>query len=377
MTYKFSYIFPEMDSITRQEAAVYRCIEKKLSYLQLDNAYILPSKDLWRDGKCYGGVVSCEGEFIESSAWHEGKRCDKYSFEGNEATEREETAIYMGFWNPCWGHAITDNLKKLWFLETADCQLLLNEGAKLVYLTIDNRPLPAYIHRIFQLANVDIDSFELISSLSRFKRIIIPDNSFIADNGQRYYTMEFSETIKRIKQNAEVQKVIYPEKVYFTRTRLQNNRDIGEKAIERVFRQQGYSIIAPEQHSVDDQIQMMMHCRSFASTEGSISHNAVFCNPGTDVIIIRKCNDVNKYQMAVNEVSGANITYIDCHHSTRTPKTTPWVGPFFLYNNECLKKWSGDTTYKLPLIFNPKWWHYCLLGHGWYSRIINRIESIF
>lgn len=365
-----------MDKVTRQEAAVHRCIDKKLSYIQLDNAFVLPSKDLWKDGKCFGGVVSSDGDFIESSAWHEGKRCDKYSFDERKAIERDETAIYMGFWNPCWGHAIIDNLKKLWFLNTPDYVNLLKEGAKLIYLTIDNRPLPAYIHRIFQLANVDIDSFELISCLSRFKRIIIPDNSFIADNGQRYFTREYTETIQIIKQHAEVQLVDYPEKLYFTRTRLQNNRDIGEKTIERVFRQKGYAVIAPEQHSVDTQIQMLMHCRAFASTEGSISHNCVFCNPETDVVILRKCNDVNKYQMAMNEVSDANVTYIDCHHSTRTPQNAPWLGPFFLHNNECLRRWSGSSSLSVPLVFNPSWWHYCLLGINWYRRVVNKVLKI-
>ena len=177
-----------MDSITRKEAAVHRFLDKNLSYQEFDNAYVLPSKDLWKDGKCFGGVVTKEGDFVESSAWHEGKRCDKYKFNESDAVRRVEMAIYMGFYNPCWGHAITDNLKKLWFLETDKCKELLEQGAKLIYLTIDNQPMAQYIYRLFALAGVDMSKFELITDLSRFVRIVVPDNSFIADNGQRYFT---------------------------------------------------------------------------------------------------------------------------------------------------------------------------------------------
>lgn len=348
-----------MDNITRKEAAVHRFLDKNLTYQGFDNAFVLPSKDLWKEGKCFGGVVTKEGDFVESSAWHEGKRCDKYEFNEADAIRRDETAIYMGFYNPCWGHAITDNLKKLWFLKTDKCKDLLSQGAKLIYLTIDNQLMPLYIYRLFALAGVDLTEFELITDLSLFARIVVPDNSFIADNGQRFFTQPYVDTIAKIKANAICQNKVYPEKVYFTRTQLKSNRDIGEKSIEKVFRKKGFTVIAPEQHSVDEQIQMLMHCKSFAATEGSISHNAVFCEPGADVVIVRKCNDVNKYQMAVNEVADVNVTYIDAHHSTKAPKTAPWVGPFYLFTNINLYHFFNIRNLTLPYFAKVSWWRYC------------------
>lgn len=361
-----------MDSITRKEAAVHRFLEKKLSYQEFDNAYVLPSKDLWKDGKCFGGVVTANGDFVESSAWHEGKRCDKYEFNESDVIRRDDTCIYMGFYNPCWGHAITDNLKKLWFLKTDKCKDLLAQGAKVIYLTIDNQPMPQYIYRLFALAGVDLSKFELVVDISRFAKIIIPDNSFIADSGQRYFTQPYVDTIAKIKANAISQSKIYPEKIYFTRTQLKSNRDIGEESIEKVFKKKGYTIIAPEQHSVDEQIQMLMHCKLFAATEGSISHNAVFCEPGTDVAIVRKCNDVNKYQMAVNEVADVNVTYIDAHHSTKAPKSAPWVGPFFLYLNSNVRKWANLILLSSPYNFTISWWRYKLNDNSLLKRIFRK-----
>ena len=69
-------------------------------------------------------------------------------------------------------------------------------------------------------------------------------------------------------------------------------------------------------------------------------------------------NFCNKYQMAVNEVSDVNVTYIDAHNSTKAPNEAPWVGPFFLYNNEQLLKWNGSFFINFPLWMRPIWWLY-------------------
>lgn len=351
-----------MDCITRKEAAVHRYIDKELSFQEFDNAYVLPSKDMWKDGKCLGGVVTTDGQFVESSAWHEGQRCDKYSFDPTLATVDEHVAIYMGFFFSCWGHAITDNLKKLWFLNTDECKSLLSQGAKLIYITTDNKPQPSYVKRLFELAGTNLDSFELITDITRFRKIYVPDNSFIADNGQRYYTKDYVNTIDCIKNRVSKilqQNEVFPRKIYFTRTHIKSMRDWGELSIEKAFRKKGYIVIAPEECTVEKQIALLMHCSHFATTEGSISHNVVFCSSATDVAIVRKCNDVNKYQMAMNEVSGVDVTYIDAHNSIMVPEKSPWAGPFYLFINKQLSAYLGVHSSFWPLCLTPSWWLYC------------------
>lgn len=41
----------------------------------------------------------------------------------------------------------------------------------------------------------------------------------------------------------------------------------------------GYTVIYPEHHTVTEQIDYMVHCRSLAATEGSVSLNSIFVNP--------------------------------------------------------------------------------------------------
>ena len=375
--YNFDFIYRRMLEHTRKETSIERLKQCKSNSQQFDDAYILPCKDLWKDGKCYGGVVDRNMNFIMSSAWHEGlHRCDKYDFDPNQVKRRHDTVIYMGYYNSCWGHAITDNIKKLWFLSTSECNELLRSGAKLVYITIDNAPMPEYVHRLFHLAGVNLNDFELITELTCFDRIIVPDNSFIADNGERYFTNEYKNTIKGIiHQVSTTSHSPLPNKIYFTRTGIKNWRDTGEENIEKVFRKKGYAIISPEKHTVDEQILMLQHCTHFAATEGSISHNAVFCRPGTEVTIIRKCDNVNNYQMALNAAANVNVTYIDAHRSTLTPENAPWVGPFYLYVNKNLKRWAGTKKLTLPYYLSLSWVFYHSKNNPHLNRLFRHANS--
>lgn len=359
-SYCFDYINSELLDVTQREASINRRVMRELSYLSLNHAYILPCKNSWKDGKLLGGVVDCNMNFIMSSAWHEGiHRCDKYDFEPSNARYYDETVIYMGFLTTCWGHAITDNLKKLWFLDTEECKNLLHNGAKLVYMTTDNTPMPQYVHRLFQLADSDLNKMNQITELSCYKRIIIPDNSFIANEGYRYWTNEYRKTVHRIiKNTCPLVNARHIQKIYFTRTGIKGHRDIGEHVLENVFKKEGYHIISPETLTPDEQIQLLQCCTHFAATEGSISHNAVFCRPGTVVTIIRKCNNINQYQLAINDIADVVVKYVDANKSCLAPKLQPWAGPFYMCITSELERYVGHYIPHIPLWLRPSWYRY-------------------
>lgn len=383
VTYNFDYINPEMREQTLFEASVQRRRRTNLSFSVYDGAYILPSRDLWVKGKCLGGVVDKDGTFIKSSAWHEGMCCDSYPIISSEAKQDNRSVVYMGFFTSTWGHAITDNLKKLWFLETEDCKELQKQGVDFVYITHGNAPLPNYAVRLFQLAGYDISSWKFIKEVTHFSRIIVPDNSFIMDDsevpghGERYYTEEYKKTLDRIKGNISPDcGHLYGKKLYFTRTAKKIWYELGEKSIEDAFRNEGYTIVSPEKCSVDNQIAMLMHCISFAATEGSISHNVIFCKPHTPVTVVRKVNDVNKYQMALNDVAGVDVTYIDAHRSIRAHKGGEWGGPFYLYVNGNLERFFKKKKLQIPLFMQPSWWLYMCLERAWYTRVLRIKERL-
>ena len=115
--------------------------------------------------------------------------------------------------------------------------------------------------------------------------------------------------------------------MYFSRTLINDGKDYGENAIEEMFVKEGYTVVHPEMFSFDEQVQMLSTCTHFAATEGSISHNVVF-TPRTEVVIIRKSNYINSYQVFINELADVDVTYIDSNYTL--VRTVPWCGPFFV-----------------------------------------------
>ena len=84
-----------MEAETRLQSYVGRRLDKILGSSCYNHAFVLPSKDLWKDGKCFGGIVTHDGIFVEASAWHEGKRCDKYEFDPASVKVDKRAVIYI------------------------------------------------------------------------------------------------------------------------------------------------------------------------------------------------------------------------------------------------------------------------------------------
>ena len=140
-------------------------------------------------------------------------------------------------------------------------------------------------------------------------------------------------------------------------------RDLGEKVLDKVFKRLGYQIIAPEKFTVNEQIWLLMNCKEVATTEGSIAHTAVFCNQGTNIVLIKKCNWVSMHQLVMNEVAKLNVTYIDAHHSCFCDKTEPWHGPFFMCITKELQNYVGHRIRHIPYFLSHSFFIYLSLIH--------------
>ena len=345
----------------RLESLEHKDLEQRntLGYESVENGVILPWKETG-DNLATGGVLQPDGQFVIASANE-----DTHLYKGAEteecAVERNETVIYIGNMIPVWGHSITDNLKKIWFLKTGEGMSLLKKGVRLVYIIQFGRKIPHYMKDLLAMADVPISLVEEINVPTRFKRIIIPDNAIAINDGLRYYHRAYMETIEMIVQKVDSKYSVKEGigKIYFTRTKLTSNRDKGEVDLEHVFSELGYSIISPEQHDLVEQIGMLRNCEVFATIEGSISHSAIFCRPNTNVIILRKADWVNKYQIMINQAANLDVTYIDAHHSVRNNKSQPWAGPFYLCVTSYLEKFVGHKIPRKPLWLRKDWlWYY-------------------
>lgn len=212
------------------------------------------------------------------------------------------------------------------------------------------------------MAGIDFDKAREIKEIERFRSVYVPDNSITWDGRHRRYSDYLCENILTIKRNACKEHFPIYDKVYFSRTAINDGREYGEKSIERLFKEHGFVIIHPENLSLENQIWILSHCQTFASTEGSISHGAIFCKEGANIIILRKANYINAYQTMIDSMINAKVTYIDVNHSLIHGEA--WAGPFYLCVTNYLARYFGK--HKLDFYF---------LHISWYKYVVHYLKA--
>lgn len=91
--------------------------DKKLHFRIIENGTILPNKRVaGTNMQGFDGLVNEKNEFVKRSALYFGTG-GAYTPD-EEVIYSLETVIYLGPFTNVWGHCITDNIKRLWFLQS-------------------------------------------------------------------------------------------------------------------------------------------------------------------------------------------------------------------------------------------------------------------
>lgn len=339
-------------------------INNELKFREYENAIILPAKEYSWPPK--GGVRDQNGRWIENStAWnHE----DKSHYNSSDYVDEE--IIYIGSLISIYGHTFTDNISKVWFtIDKPETKLKIAYSA-----SWEDSKIPQYVIDFFTLLGLNINKFIHVKEPTKFRKVIIPDSAFIRHKSKNGYAQIHKKmadlyaiiTRNALKQEDSISKNEKYKKIYFSRTRTKesknrfnNFRDLNESDLERVFIQNGYTIIHPEQLSIISQINILQQCDEFVATEGSISHNSVFVRDCSKVTILKKGYWINRYQLALTLLKNNNTSFVDCHHSSPIRKSqNPHAGPFFLECTKQLESFLGKSIPRLNRWLRPSWWFY-------------------
>lgn len=367
MQYKLDYISPEMKDLLNPGIINSHFSEKELGVYCYEDAFILPFYD-WEHS--IGGLADKNKKVIIDMPKSEFKEGDT-PYLGDEHLINSDIVIYIGVMIAVFGHTFNDNVRKLWFLQTDECKKLINNGAKVVYVTENNRPLPPYSLDILSYAGCNPSSYVHISELTQFKKIYVPDNSFFEGNFGRCYTKEFISTISLIKSNVSMVGFNFkvPGKIYLSRKnyikQINWHKEYGEESIEKEMNKNGFVSIRPEEHSFAEQVYMLQHCKELATTEGSIAHMSLFCAPQCKVTLFCKARYMNIHQVAINQCADLDVTYVEVHHSWRANKQAPWLGPFYLCVTKYFERYLGYRVPHRPFFLRVSFWQY--------MRIIRRL----
>lgn len=248
-----------------------------------------------------------------------------------------ETVIYLGMFFPVWGHVITDNICRIWFL-TSDIfkQEFKNYPKVYVYDEVFPKADNKNFRRLMEILEVDVDRIRPITQPTQFEKIILPDRSF--GTGFTQFTSEYRDTMDIIKNFALKNRMpTSNKKIFYFRGKDQ----VGEERLAEYFKSKGYDIIQPEKLTLDEQLNLLINCESFASIIGSCSHNSVFLRDGTETVFIPRSSNKTawNYQQMMDEISSSNANYID---SALSIFARGFYGPFCYIISEQLKRFFGD-----------------------------------
>ena len=339
---------------------------KNVQIHEYENATILPAyvndfnKKMW----ALGGVVDQCGHFIHESE-SDYLFGGIYEYDESYVDYLDEVVIYMGPFVKHWGHFICDQISRLWYIlenpskyKIAYCGWNWNTGLS---------DISGNYLELIQLLGVKREQLINIQKVTKFKKVIIPDFCFYLENGIKNYTKEFIKMTDVVVKNVKTDFKSCPENIYLTRLSFKGSLDKerGEENLVSYLKKKEYTILSPEKLTLSEQIFYLNHCKNLCMMSGSISHNLMFVKSNINVTILNKVNMINNYQMVIDHITAASITYVDVYKNIFP--VLFGLGPFLITVNNNLCKWGKmKCTKKLTLK---------LSDYIWYIRCYHRIYS--
>ena len=310
-------------------------VDRSLSWRSLNNAMVLPFAHI--PDNLGGGIIDDQGEYIDGSGLHRGLGTG-YDISGMKVNNDDGEVVFLGMWACIWGHDITDNIRRLWVLYNDEFMKKYGHH-RFVYISVEDRdPEPAFTE-LLRVLGIERVRLEKINAITVYRKIILPDECIWNQDNVELFTKEYVYMIDKVRAYGEEHfKPGGSQKVYYSHRKYSGWRGLGEQKIERFFEKLGYSIVFPEEHSFEEQLNILLNCSEFASTCGSSSHNCVFLRDHTKVYIIPRAFHIPKYQLALDHVHELDITYVDSTLSMYVHPDYPWTGPFYYIVSKNLQK---------------------------------------
>ena len=307
----YCYRQDSWDSIISRDFCLDEPFELSRAY---ENATILPlrwieeSKSEYLDGLLEGGVCTSDGSFVAGQNRANTKKitnrsCVRGYDAGPNIVHRNEEVIFGGILVGHWGHTLLDSTSRLWYSVSH-----LQDSRKTVFVTFPNQEFR--YQKFFSLAGLTEDKYEIITVPTEFSRVIVPAESSFSSTG--YFTPQWITFFDAIVRNVKPSKY---KKIYLSRTAYEIQNLIGEEYFETFFQEHGYHVVHPEQLPIEEQISLMAGAESVASTIGTISHLALFCQPNTEFIILNRSHNIVKMQIAIDQARQLNAIYVDAYRN--------------------------------------------------------------
>jgi hypothetical protein len=280
-----------------------------------------------------GGVSDKKGNFVAGLIRNLNNpnfnyNCNEsYKVKKDNLEYSDETVIFGGILFKSFGHVYLDTLTRLWWvIKNPD------KNYRLVFVNIPNQEFWCY--DFFDMLNIPRNRIVILNKPTKFKKIIIPDESIHSQSG---FKSEFFTIIDTISSSVKPSPY---KKIYLTRSQLEEKDCINEEYFENFYKKRGYKVISPEKYSVKEQIAFMAGAEEVVSTVGTLSHNILFSKKNITLTMLTRVDNLLIPQIIINEIKNINYFIIDV--TKNILPTTHVKGCFLLHPSKFWIEYLDD-----------------------------------
>ena len=349
------YLRPKKAAHLRHWHTCHQEIRENLEVWHGNNATILPLRKDSRVQFGLGGVVDCDGNYVDLSAIP-GRV--QYHYEFREPEYQDLKVVYCGYMINHWGHFLIEAVCRLWYFlerdETID---------KYVFFLEENeqREIKGNYREFLQLLGI-WEKVEFINRSVTYREVLVPE---LALRCMTYYSPKYREMFDVIADHVVPDPSWKPlEKIYFSRSQLSKGQsyEFGLEMLDDFFAKNGYTILYPEKVPLSQMIFYIRSSNVIASLSGTLPHNMLFARNGQKVEIIERCTLNIDNQVDVNRIRDLHAVYVD---SNIPIYPIDFVGPFIMGYTPELKQFAEDNGYDAPdeKYLTPKYQKQCFVKY--------------
>lgn len=311
-----------------------------------ESGICLPLKKI--GGQLCGGIVDSKGTFVAGKSrsfndnYNDNECCSKsYEFDSNCLEFVDERVVFGGIIRNHFGHMLCEGLSRTWGGITKETKDL-----KVAFLLHNFHPTRKFFFEILDACGITEERRIIVESPTQFKEVLVPDETqFLCSNFG--YRKEIQPVINTITENCN--KTVdpnLPKKIYLSRSHFEIHNCIGEEYFDNFFKENGFSIIHPEELTFEQQVKLFSNADIIAGTNGSIILNSMFMKKGASLIVLNR----SSYRVEPVGYSIPDIkTYIIDVHNNFLPETQAESCVVFMAPNINWKRFLNDNSSNLAL----------------------------
>ena len=336
MNIDYRYMLPKKAESLKTDIVDVPLVElQSLQVETYNEATILPVK-YFDDDYYYGrgGVIDKDGKYIENSSLN--KRM--YGAYKADSCYSDKSVVYCGYFIKHWGHFLVDVVNRLWYRpDNTDAYVfIVNENQDI--------SIGGNYKRFFELLGIS-DKIIFINKPTKFKKVEVAQAAY---SRNEYFTKEYKKIFDDVVEAALQLNVNLTscEKIFLSRSNLKKakNSEINIKEIDKFFKANDFTILHPQDMSLDEMIFYINKSSICAAISGTLPHNMLFAKDKSTLIVVEKNIVNNEFQVDINKIRDLNVTYID--GCVGVLPVDVGTGPFILGFTKLFQKYAIDNNFK-------------------------------